>query len=381
MRFDTRVLHDPPPTDESTGSVNPPIVLSSTFAQSAPNRHHGYVYSRTQNPTRDQLEHLLARLEGGARGLAFSSGLGALATLLEMLPSGSRVVAGSDLYGGSWRLLEHHRRQFAIEPVYMDVRRTEVVAAELQRAPTALLFLETPTNPLLQIADLRRLATASKRARTLFCVDNTFASPALQQPLRWGADLVLHSTTKYIGGHSDIVGGALVTRTAELGERLAWLQNAVGAVPSPIDCFLVIRGIRTLGLRMARHSENGKAVAEALESSRRVRTVHYPGLRSHPQFALAGRQMSAPGGMLSVELTGGRRAALAFLRRMRLFTLAESLGGVESLIEHPASMTHASLPRKERDARGIGGGLLRLSCGIEDPADLVGEIRDGLRAV
>lgn len=379
MRFDTRVLHDPSTVDPATGAVNPPIVLSSTFAQSAPNRHRGYVYARSQNPTREQLERILAGLEEGARGLAFSSGLGALATLLEHLPSGSRVVAGSDLYGGSWRLLEHHRRQFGIDPVYVDVRRTDAVRTELRKAPTSMLFLETPTNPLLQIADLRRLAAEAHRARTLFCVDNTFASPALQRPLTWGADLVLHSTTKYIGGHSDVVGGALVARDAKLGERLAWLQNAVGAVPSPLDCFLVIRGIRTLGLRMARHSENAQAVAEALEASPRVRAVHYPGLSSHPQHALAARQMSAPGGMLSVELDGGRAAALRFLRKCRIFTLGESLGGVESLIEHPASMTHASLPPKERAARGIGDGLLRLSCGIEDPADLVDEVRGALR--
>ncbi|MCI4338432.1 MAG: PLP-dependent aspartate aminotransferase family protein [Thermoplasmata archaeon] len=381
MRFDTRLLHDGLPTDTATGGVNPPIVLSSTFAQSAPNKNRGYVYSRSANPTRTQLETLLARLEGGATGLAFSSGLGALATLLEHFPSGSRIVAGQDLYGGTWRLLEHHRRQFGIEPVYVDTRDAEGVGRELARARTAMLYLETPSNPLLQLADIAALSRLAHRRRALVVVDNTFATPALQRPIEYGADIVLHSTTKYLGGHSDIIGGALVARTPQIGERLTWLQNAVGAVPSPVDCFLVIRGIRTLGVRMRAHQQGARAVAEVLSGSRKVRAVHYPGLAEFPQRALARRQMSGAGGIVSAELAGGRRAALRFLKGLSLFTLAESLGGVESLVDHPASMTHASVPRREREAHGITDGLLRFSCGIEDPADLAEEVRAALRRV
>lgn len=381
MRFDTRLLHDGLPTDPATGGVNPPIVLSSTFAQSAPNRNKGYVYSRSGNPTRAQLEALLARLEGGHTGLAFSSGLGALATLLEHFPTGARIVAGDDLYGGTWRLLEHHRRQFGILPVYVDTRDTAGVIEELGRAPTALLYLETPSNPLLRLADITTLSRAAHRRRTLVAVDNTFATPALQRPLELGADVVLHSTTKYLGGHSDIIGGALVARRRALGERLTWLQNAVGAVPSPVDCFLVVRGIRTLGVRMRQHELGARAVADTLARSSKVASVHYPGLSSEPQRALARRQMSGGGGMLSAELRGGHRAALRFLRALRVFTLAESLGGVESLIDHPASMTHASVPRAEREAHGVGDGLLRFSCGIEDPADLSEDVATALRKV
>lgn len=381
MRFDTRLLHDGLPTDPATGGVNPPIVLSSTFAQSAPNRNKGYVYSRSGNPTRAQLEALLARLEGGHTGLAFSSGLGALATLLEHFPTGSRIVAGDDLYGGTWRLLEHHRRQFGIVPVYVDTRDTARVVDELGRAPTSLLYLETPSNPLLRLADIAALSRAAHRRRTLVAVDNTFATPALQRPLELGADVVLHSTTKYLGGHSDIIGGALVARRRALGERLTWLQNAVGAVPSPVDCFLVVRGIRTLGVRMRQHELGARAVADTLARSSKVASVHYPGLSSEPQRGLARRQMSGGGGMLSAELRGGHRAALRFLRALRVFTLAESLGGVESLIDHPASMTHASVPRAEREAHGVGDGLLRFSCGIEDPADLSEDVASALRRV
>ncbi|HEV2449435.1 MAG TPA: PLP-dependent aspartate aminotransferase family protein [Thermoplasmata archaeon] len=381
MRFDTRLLHDGPPTDPATGGVNPPIVLSSTFAQSAPNRNKGYVYSRSGNPTRAQLEALLARLEGGHTGLAFSSGLGALATLLEHFPTGSRIVAGDDLYGGTWRLLEHHRRQFGIVPVYVDTRDTRLVAHELARAPTAMLYLETPSNPLLRLADIAALSRAAHARRAIVAVDNTFATPALQRPLELGADVVLHSTTKYLGGHSDIIGGALIARRRALGARLAWLQNAVGAVPSPVDCFLVVRGIRTLGVRMRQHEIGARAVAETLARSPKVRSVHYPGLASEPQRSLARRQMSGGGGMLSADLRGGQKAALRFLRALRVFTLAESLGGVESLIDHPASMTHASVPRAEREAHGVGDGLLRFSCGIEDAADLVEDVAGALRRV
>jgi len=378
MRFDTRLIHAAQPPDPLTGAVNAPIYLSSTFAQSAPNQHKGYVYSRSANPTRAVLESALAAVESGRRGLAFSSGLGALATLLENVPSGHRIVAGNDLYGGTWRLMDHHVRQFGIDVEYVDTSDLQAVAAALERGPTDLLYVETPTNPLLKITDLAGAARLARRHKALLVVDNTFASPALQRPIELGAGVVLHSTTKYLGGHSDIIGGALVVRDDALGERLAWLQNAVGAVPSPFDCFLVLRGLHTLGIRMRAHGEGARAVAEVLQRSRKVRTVLYPGLASHPQHALARRQMSGYGGIVSAEIVGGLGAAKRFLRGLEVFTLAESLGGVESLIDHPASMTHASVPRAQREAHGLTNGLLRFSCGIEDPADLADDVRRAL---
>ena len=377
MRFDTRLIHDGQPPDPLTGAVNAPIYLSSTFRQSAPNVHRGYVYGRSGNPTRATLEASVGALESGRAGLAFSSGLGALTTLLEEFPSGSRIVAGDDLYGGTWRLFEHHRRQFGVRVDYIDTTDLEAVRAALE-TPADLVYFETPTNPLLKVSDIRAVARFAKAAGATVAVDNTFATPALQRPIELGADIVLHSTTKYLGGHSDIIGGALVLREKKAAERFAWLQNAVGAVPSPFDCFLVLRGIHTLGVRMRAHGESARAVAEVLDGHRRVRRVHYPGLADHPQHALARRQMSGYGGMVSVELAGGRRAALPFLRRLKIFSLAESLGGVESLVDHPASMTHASVPRAERERHGVTDGLVRLSCGIEDPADLADDVRAAL---
>ncbi|HYK92745.1 MAG TPA: PLP-dependent aspartate aminotransferase family protein [Thermoplasmata archaeon] len=381
MRFDTRLIHDAQPPDPATGAVNPPIYLSSTFAQSAPNKNQGYVYGRTHNPTRTVLERTLAALEGGSRGLAFSSGLGALTTLLEQFPSGARVVACDDLYGGTWRLLDHHQRQFGLQVDYFDPTSSTALRAQLDRGPVAMVYVESPTNPLLKLVDLRSAIRLAHAHRALLVVDNTFASPALQRPLELGADIVLHSMTKYLGGHSDIIGGALVVRSRRLGERFAWLQNAVGAVPSPFDCYLVLRGIHTLGVRMRAHSAAALAVARVLERSRKVRRVFYPWLRSHPQYALARRQMSAGGGMVSAEFAGGGRSARRFLSRLRVFTLAESLGGVESLVEHPASMTHSSVPRAQREAHGIGDGLVRFSCGIEDPRDLAEAVETALRGV
>lgn len=381
MRFDTKAIHAAQPPDPLTGAVNVPIYLSSTFVQSAPNRHKGYVYGRSANPTRTVLESALAALEGGRTGLAFSSGLGAFATLLEHFPKGSHVVAGNDLYGGTWRLFEHHRRQFGLEITYVDATDPGAIDAALGSRKTRLLYLESPTNPRLAVADLRQAARSAHRNGALLAVDNTFASPALQRPIEYGADIVLHSTTKYLGGHSDVIGGALVLASKKLGNRLTWLQNAVGAVPSPFDSFLVVRGLHTLGLRMRAHSANGLRVARELERSAKVRTVFYPGLTSHPQHALARRQMSGFSGMLSLELKGGAPVARRFLKGLRIFALAESLGGVESLAEHPASMTHASVPREVRLAGGVTDGLVRLSCGIEDPADLVEDVRRGLSRV
>ena len=381
MRRDTRLIHSGGGADPLTGAVNPPIYLTSTFEQIAPNVNRGYVYSRTSNPTRTALESALAELEGGKRGLAFSSGLGALVTLLEDVASGQRIVAGDDLYGGTWRLFDHHRKQCGLSVTYVDPTSGEAFAAALDASPTALVYLETPTNPLMKLTDIAAVSALAHRHGARVVVDNTFATPFLQRPLELGADLVLHSTTKYLGGHSDLIGGALVTTDPAWGERLAWLQNAVGAVPGPVDCFLVLRGIRTLGVRMRAHDRNGLAVAQSLERSSRVQAVHYPGLPSHPQVELARRQMSGFGGMVSVDLKGGERAARRFLKALRIFTLAESLGGVESLAEHPASMTHASVPPAERAARGIGDGLVRLSCGIEDHRDLVADVARGLRAI
>ncbi len=380
MRFDTRLIHDRQPPDPLTGAVTVPIYLASTFRQSAPNRHQGYVYSRSGNPTRAMLEGALGALESGAGGLAFSSGLGALETLLGAFATGSRIVSVDDLYGGTWRLFEHHRRQFGLRVDYLDLTDPRRLAAAL-RTPAELVYVETPTNPLLRLVDLRAHSRLAHRARTRLAVDNTFATPALQRPIELGADIVLHSTTKYLGGHSDLVGGALILRSRKDLAEFTWLQNAIGAVPSPFDCYLALRGLHTLGVRMRAHGESARAVAEALDGDRRVRAVHYPGLASHPQHRLARRQMSGYGGIVSLELRGGRRAALGFLRRLRIFTLAESLGAVESLADHPATMTHASMPRAEREAHGVTEGLVRLSCGIEDPADLVDDVRGALRGL
>jgi cystathionine gamma-lyase len=380
MRFSTRVIHEGPTIDAATGAVSPPIYLSSTFRQKAPNQNQGYVYSRSGNPTRANLEATIGSLESGRGGLAFASGLGALTTLLSSLSSGSRIVSVDDLYGGTWRLFEHYRRQFGLQVEYRNLSDPQTLGPALE-SPTDLVYVETPTNPLLRLVDLRATVRAAHAAGARVVVDNTFATQALQRPLESGADIILHSTTKYLGGHSDVVGGALVARGLKDLRRLTWLQNAVGAVPSPFDCFLVLRGLRTLGVRMRAHGESAQAVADVLEGHRKVRRVHYPGLASHPQHTLARRQMEGYGGIVSVELRGGLRGALRFLQGLELFTLAESLGAVESLVDHPATMTHASVPRAEREAHGVSDGLVRLSCGVEDPADLAEDISQALRRV
>ncbi len=380
MRLNTRLIHEAQPPDPLTGAVNPPIYLSSTFRQRAPNRHLGYVYGRTGNPTRAVLEAALAAVESGKAGLAFSSGLGALTTLLEAFPSGSRIVAGDDLYGGTWRLLDHHRRQFGVRTEFVDLGSSEAGEAAL-REPADLVYLETPSNPLLKLVDIREVARRAHAAGAVVVVDNTFATPVLQRPIELGADIVLHSTTKYLGGHSDIIGGALVFKTRRASQRFAWLQNAVGAVPSPFDAYLVLRGLKTLGVRMRAHQEAARAIAAALARHPKVLRVHYPGLASHPQHALARKQMRGYGGIVSAEIAGGRRGAVRFLRALKVFTLAESLGGVESLADHPATMTHASVPLADRLAHGVTDGLVRLSCGIEDPADLVEDVRAALGRV
>ncbi len=380
MRFSTRAIHEGPAIDAATGAVSPPIYLSTTFRQFAPNVNQGYVYSRSGNPTRANLETTLGRLESGRGALAFSSGLGALTTLLASLRTGSRIAAVDDLYGGTWRLFEHFRRQFGIRVDYYDLSDPARLGPALEEGAD-LLYIETPTNPLLHLVDLRASARAARDAHAKLVVDNTFATPALQRPLEFGADIVLHSATKYLGGHSDVVGGALVLRTPKDLERFTWLQNAVGAVPSPFDCFLVLRGLRTLGARMRAHGESARAVSEVLDGHPKVRRVHYPGLASHPQHKLAKRQMDGYGGIVSVDVRGGQRGALRFVKGLKLFTLAESLGAVESLVDHPASMTHASVPKVERERHGVTDGLLRMSCGIEDPSDLADDIRRALRGI
>jgi len=370
--FATRVIHAGQQPDPTTGAIMPPIYATSTYVQDSPGVHRGYEYSRTHNPTRFAYERCVADLESGSRGYAFASGLAATATVLDLLAPGDHVIAGNDLYGGSYRLFERVRaRSAGLRFSFVDVRDPEQVEAAI-RPETRLIWIETPSNPLLRLADLAAIAAIGRRHRLLTAADNTFASPCLQRPLERGFDLVMHSATKYLNGHSDMVGGLLVVGdNAELAERLAFLQNAVGGIAGPFDAFLALRGVKTLALRMARHCENAEMLAGWLERHPKVARVHYPGLASHPQHALARRQMpKGCGGMISIELAGTLDDARRFLERCELFALAESLGGVESLIEHPAIMTHASIPAEQRAALGIGDGLCRLSVGIEDVDDL-----------
>ncbi len=380
QRFATRVIHGGQRPDPLTGAVMPPIYATSTYVQSSPGVHNGYEYSRTHNPTRDALQAALANLEGGVAGFAFASGMAATATLLELLDAGSHIIAMNDLYGGSYRLLENVRKRSAGHTVsFVDLSDPAALEAAF-RPQTRLLWVETPTNPLLKLVDLSA-AAALARSRGVLCVcDNTFATPYIQRPLEHGFDVVMHSTTKYLNGHSDAIGGAAVVRADQaLSERLAYLQNALGAVPGPFDSFLTLRGIKTLALRMERHCANGLAVARFLEQHAAVERVHYPGLASHPQHALAQRQMAGGyGGIVTAVLHGGLAAARRMLERCHLFSLAESLGGVESLIEHPAIMTHASLPPSMRAALGISDGMIRLSVGVEDIADLLAELEEAL---
>jgi cystathionine gamma-lyase len=367
----TRAIHGGQAVDPSTGAVMPPIYATSTYAQSSPGVHQGFEYSRTHNPTRFAWERCVASLERGSRGFAFASGLAATGTLLELLDSGDHVVAMDDIYGGSYRLFERVRRRSAgLDFSFVDL--TDPAALEAAITPrTKLVWIETPTNPLLKIVDIAAVAAVAKRHGLLVAVDNTFASPALQRPLEHGADLVMHSATKYLNGHSDMVGGMLVVGdNADLAERLAFLQNSVGAVQGPFDSFLALRGAKTLHLRMRAHCDNAMALAGFLDAHPAVEKTIYPGLASHPHHALAKRQMDGFGGMVTIVLKGGFEAAKRFCERTELFTLAESLGGVESLVNHPAVMTHASIPEARREALGIGGGLVRLSVGIEDVADL-----------
>lgn len=381
MGFGTRAVHSGEEPDlEGSGDVVSPIHLSSTFARKkvdVPSK--GFEYSRTGNPTRLALEKRLADLENARHGLAFSSGLAAETTLfLSALKSGDHILACDDLYGGTRRLFESTLKRFGVETSYVDARSTENVSNAIQ-ANTRLVWLESPTNPLMRICDIEGIASEAKKRGLITVVDNTFATPCLQNPLDLGATVAVHSTTKYIGGHSDVVGGAVMLSDDVLFEAIKFNQNAAGAVPSPFDCFLVLRGVKTLQLRMERHSENAQAVAEFLEGHPKIKRVLYPGLESHPQHSLAKRQMRMFGGMVSFELRGGGVAARRFLERLQVFALAESLGGVESLIEHPASMTHSSVPKAERERLGIDECLVRASVGIEDLEDLIADLKNSLK--
>ena len=380
LHFATRVIHGGQQPDPLTGAVMPPIYATSTYVQSSPGVHKGYEYSRTANPTRDALQAALANLEGGAAGFAFASGMAATSTVLELLDSGSHIVAMHDLYGGSYRLLENVRKRSAGHDVsFVDLTRPTELEAAI-RPNTRLVWVETPTNPLLKLVDLSAIAQITKRRGLLSVCDNTFATPFIQQPLEHGFDIVVHSTTKYLNGHSDAIGGAAVVRADEpLRERLAYLQNAIGGVPGPFDSFLTLRGIKTLALRMERHCSSAQAIAEFLEGHPKVQKVYYPGLASHPQHALAKRQMKGGyGGIVTAVLRGSLDDTRRVLERCELFSLAESLGGVESLIEHPGLMTHASLPAAMRASLGISDGLIRLSVGIEDVNDLIADLRQAL---
>lgn len=366
--FSTRAIHAGQEADPATGATVVPIYATSTFTQEAPGVHRGYEYSRSGNPTRHALETCLAALEEGEQGLAFASGLAATTAVLSTLKPGDEVVAAADLYGGTYRLLERVFKKWGLVARYTDDPSVDGFARIITNA-TRLVWVESPTNPLLQIIDIAAIAKLSHRTGALFAVDNTFASPYLQRPLSLGADLVVHSTTKYLGGHSDVVGGAVIGRR-ELLEPIQFYQNAAGAVAGPFDAWLVLRGLKTLAVRMDRHCENAARLAEWLAAQPWVEQVFYPGLVSHSGHAIARRQMRAFGGMVSVRVAGGGEAARRLLTRTRIFSLAESLGGVESLIGHPATMTHASIPAAIREARGIDDGLVRLSVGIEDFDDL-----------
>ena len=377
--FGTRAIHAGQEPDPTTGAIMMPIYATSTYVQSSPGVHKGYEYSRTHNPTRGAYERCIADLESGQRGFAFASGLAATATLLDTLDSGSHVIAMDDLYGGTYRLFENVRRRSAgLEFSFVDMTDPAAIEAAI-RPETRLIWVETPTNPLLKLVDLEAIARIGKRHGIITCADNTFASPWNQRPLEMGIDAVMHSATKYLSGHSDVISGMLVVgENRELADQLAYLINAVGGIQGPFDAFLVLRGLKTLHLRMERHSQNAQAVAEFLEQHPEVEKVLYPGLASHSQHDLAKRQMRSGGGMVTAVLKGGLDASRRFLERVELFALAESLGGVESLIEHPAIMTHASIPAETRAQLGISDGLVRLSVGVEDGDDLIADLKQAL---
>jgi cystathionine gamma-lyase len=380
-RFGTRAIHAGQEPDPSTGAIMTPIYATSTYVQQSPGVHKGFEYSRSQNPTRFAYERCVADLEGGTRGFAFASGLAAMATTLDLLATGDHVIASDDLYGGTFRLFERVRRRSAgLEFSFIDMSSPDALR-EMLRPNTRMIWVETPSNPLLKIVDLTAISAIAQEHEILAVADNTFASPYLQRPLEFDFDIVIHSATKYLNGHSDIIGGVVVTSGEELSQRLAFLQNAVGAIAGPFDSFLALRGLKTLHLRMAQHCSNALRLAEWLESHPSVARVIYPGLSSHPQHDLAAHQMKGGfGGMITVILKGDLAYAQRVLERCRIFALAESLGGVESLIEHPGIMTHASVPAKQREMAGISDTLIRLSVGVEDFEDLQQDLEQALAA-
>lgn len=376
--FSTRVIHAGQAHDPLTGAVMQPIYQTSTYAQESPGVHKGFVYARGHNPTRFAYERCIADLENGARGFAFGSGMAAIATMMELFPAGSHIIAMDDVYGGTFRLFERVRRDSAnLSFSYVDLTKPGALE-EAIRPETKLVWLETPTNPMLKIVDIEAVAKAAHAKGLKVGCDNTFASPYCQRPLDLGADIVMHSATKYLAGHSDVVGGALVVKDWELGDRLQFLQNSVGGIQGPFDSYLALRGLKTLALRMERHCANAGAIAEWLEAHSAVARVSYPGLKSHPGHVIAARQMDAFGGMITIWLKGGLDAAKTMLERVELFTLAESLGGVESLIEHPGIMTHASIPPERRKELGVDDSLVRLSVGVEDLEDLRADLAQAL---
>ena len=377
MEFETKAIHEGQKPDPQTGAVIVPIYLTSTYQQEAIGQHKGYEYSRTGNPTRQALEDALAALENGKFGLAFASGLAATTTILSLLKTGDHIVAGDDLYGGTYRLLEKVVKNWGVTTTYVDIDNINDFETAIQ-PNTKLIWIETPTNPLLKIIDIAALANVAHEHNLILVVDNTFASPYFQQPLNLGADIVVHSTTKYLGGHSDIIGGAVITSNEELYQQLKFYQNAIGAVPSPFDSWLVLRGIKTLAVRMREHEKNALFLAKFLEQHPKVERIYYPGLPSHEQYHLAKSQMSGFGGMISLELKGGFDEVEKFASRLQLFVLAESLGGVESLLCYPSKMTHGSLPETERLKRGIKDNLVRLSVGIEHYLDLQADLENAL---
>lgn len=379
MGFSTDAIHIGQEPDPATGAIIVPIYQTSTFVQQDLGKHKGYEYARTANPTRAAIERNLAALEAGKHGFAFASGMAAINAVMSLFKSGDHILAGRNLYGGTFRLFERVLKDFGLSFSYADTRRLEE-AEQALRPNTRLIYIETPTNPVMEITDLAAAAQLARRHGVLLAVDNTFMSPFLQRPIELGADIVIHSTTKYLNGHSDGVGGAVILQDAALAERLKFLQNAAGAILSPFECWLILRGVKTLAVRMRQHDSNGMAVASYLERHPKIKKVHYPGLSSHPQHDLARRQMRGFGGMISFE-TGSLENARSVLRSVRLCSLAESLGGVETLISHPATMTHASVPSAEREQLGITGGLVRISVGIEDVEDLIADLDQALRQI
>lgn len=379
LKFDSLVIHGGQSPDPSTGAVMPPIYQTSTYVQSAPGVHQGFEYSRSHNPTRFAYERCVAALENGSRGFAFASGMAATATILELVSSGEHVIAMDDLYGGTFRLFDKVRkRAAAVEFDFIDLTQPELLEQTI-KPNTKMIWIETPTNPMLKLVDLKAIATIAKKHGVITVVDNTFASPYNQKPINFGIDIVMHSATKYINGHSDMVGGiAVVGNNKELAEEMAFLQNSIGAIAGPFDSYLALRGLKTLALRMQRHNESGLAIAQWLTAQPMVDKVYFPGLPDHPQFDLASSQMEGYGGMISILVKGGVEAASQFMQNLKIFTLAESLGGVESLVNHPAIMTHASVPAETRKRLGIEDNLVRLSVGIEDVEDLIEDIRQAL---